>query len=391
MINMNNSIKKINFYNYLPFITLFFLILFIHFIVPNIGDDVYFTTALNDTNLIAFIINRYYIWSSRVIIDSFFAIFNGIFPRIIWQLVDTTMYTLIAILLSKLFNKKANIKFNWILVGLILLYPFGDLESAGFVTTTIAYIWPMTCMLYSFYIIDKIINNRTLMWYNYFLAVITTIICCNMEQSCAVFFGFAILSILYLIKNKIFNIKKHYFICILLALCSLELIFILTCPGNSVRALSEINTWFPAYASYNFIDKIYLGIVPTASIILYQKVILFLFSLLLMIYTFINNKGELVRILSVIVFAFFTLFGMFKQFLLNISAQTMGTIINGQEWVEYSCNGNRMIKKVPYDRTNFQEFKTILADLEAIYKGDLNIRESLIKRVGKTLKRKKNS
>jgi hypothetical protein len=312
----NNS-KNSKFYDYLPFIVFFILILFIHFIVPNMGDDKIFAQALNGTNFFDYIVNRYFTWTSRIIIEFFLVTFNGILPKIIWQLLDTTMYTLIVVLIAKIFNKKANRKFNWLLVIIFLLYPFGDLGTAGFVTTTISYIWPMACMLYSFYIIDKIINEKELKWYNYLLAIITTIICCNMEQNCAVFFGFAILSLLYLIMRKKFELKKHYFIFILLIICSLELIFILTCPGNDVRSLSEIKAWFPVYESYNLIHKLYLGIVPTASLILYQKVILFLFSLLLMIYTFINNKHEIVRILSVIVFSFFMFFGMFKQFLIN--------------------------------------------------------------------------
>jgi hypothetical protein len=71
--------------------------------------------------------------------------------------------------------------------------------------------------------------------------------------------------------------------------------------------------------------------------------------------------------------------------LLNISAQLMGTVLNNREYVEYRTKDHSMIRSVPYNGNNISN---IFADLDAFYNGNISFRDSLIKRVGKSLKRK---
>ena len=98
----------------------------------------------------------------------------------------------------------------------------------------------------------------------------------------------------------------------------LYLIFIATCPGNHMRTISETATWYPDYANFSILPKIYLGVIPTFSVIMNNGVIITLTTLLLCSFTLKNNKKNYNKIFSIIVFAFFSLTTIFKSNLLNI-------------------------------------------------------------------------
>ena len=171
MIKKNPKIKKFqkkDLIKYLPFIVLFFLILLWHLKIKHTGDDIYFAKTIREyKNMFDYLSMRYKIWSSRVILEAFFIIFNSYLPIKIWKIMDTAFYTLIAFLISKIFNKKNDLKLNIIICMLVLIYPFIDMNTAGYVTTTIAYVWPMFSMLYILYIITKVLESKKIKIYDF--------------------------------------------------------------------------------------------------------------------------------------------------------------------------------------------------------------------------------
>lgn len=202
----------------------------------------------------------------------------------------------------------------------MLIYPFTDMGTAGYTSTTINYILPFFCMLYSFYIVDKSLHHKSIKIVEYILSLIATIVCCNMEQSCAVFFGFIFIIVLKQFvedTNRKMFFKKNLYIILLLIISILSLLFIYTCPGNKARSIAEM-TRYPEFANFNASDKIYLGIIPTMSILLNQGVVSCLFSFMLMIYTIICSKNNGYKIVSSLLFVFFLMFGPLRQILLQI-------------------------------------------------------------------------
>ena len=131
-------------------------------------------------------------------------------------------------------NKNENMT---LLIAMIIIYPMMQMNSAGWAATTINYMWPMALGLFSLIPIRKVWDGEKIKFWQYPLYVIALLFSANQEQACAILFGtYLLFAILMVIKNK----KIHPFIVIQNILVIASLIFILTCPGNSVRTQTEI-------------------------------------------------------------------------------------------------------------------------------------------------------
>lgn len=309
---MKNLLQKIIRNKNLPFLLFGIIILIAHFKMQPSNDDLFFKVQLTNMNLFQYIKMRYELWSSRIVIEIFFVFFNQL-PILIWRILDTIIFTSIAILLSKLFNQKEDIRFNYIIVLLLLLYPIGDLSSAGWITTTIAYLWPTGAMLYSFYMMKQILNQKKISIFAQIIGFFCNLVAISMEQSCLLMLGFSSLAFLKIVKEKQLKSKENTYIYITLGMSILYLIFIATCPGNAIRFDNEITTWYPAYKNFNVFQKLYLGIVPTMAIFLNNKIVIITFAVLLCMATFQATKKDLFRVLSIFILGFFLLFGVFKE------------------------------------------------------------------------------
>lgn len=134
------NIKKYKNYLFLlPFIFLFLILLNWHHSIGLSIDDLFFYTIPQETNIMSFVIERYDIWSSRILIEYILChILQS--PLILWWYLDSLIFTFIAILTYKLINGENNLFYSILSCILCLSFIFSShyaLGSAGFVTTTI--------------------------------------------------------------------------------------------------------------------------------------------------------------------------------------------------------------------------------------------------------------
>ena len=311
---------------------LFIFVLAYFMLTKKAIDDLDCLKDLVGRSLKDYLIYRYNNWSSRLIIDGMMIMLCKNVKYKVFCVLNAATYVVMTIIISKIFNKEQNKNINIFLCFLVLLYPLSHLGSAGYIATSINYLLPLTCLFYSMYVVLQIINNKKFSKISYIIAIITTLIACNMEQTCITFVALLFfIEIFSIIKKK--DKKKNWYIIVLFAIAIIELIFIAKCPGNSVRYNSEIKKWYNNYANYGLKEKIYLGIIPTASEILNQKIIFTVFALLLMIYTFGKSKNKILRTLSVIDFSFFLLMGTFSNLTKTIyqNSSKFFEIINSQD------------------------------------------------------------
>ena len=300
------------FCRYYMFIFLFAFLLLLHLTSPHLEDDLIFSKYLKERSLKDFIVWRYNTWTSRNIIEVIVVMFCTGRHWKVWSFIDTLIYVIMTIIISKMFNKKHNKRFDTVLCLLVLIYSFQDMGSAGTTVTTLNYILPLTCLLYSMFILSKTNNVEKIHKLEYVAATVTSLIACNVEQTCLVFVGFTIIDVIFLIiKRRLSN--RNWFVVFLMIIGIMELLYIIKCPGNLTRYESEINTWYPEYRYYGIDCKLYLGIVSTTSVILNQKVVFTIFALLLMIYTFIKSQNKVMRIVSTLDFSFFMFMGTLKE------------------------------------------------------------------------------
>lgn len=314
------------------FMILFIFVLAYFMLTKKANDDLNCLKDLVGRSLKDYLIYRYNNWSSRLIIDGMMIMLCKNVKYKVFCVLNAATYVVMTIIISKIFNKEQNKNINIFLCFLVLLYPLSHLGSAGYIATSINYLLPLTCLFYSMYVVLQIINNKKFSKISYIIAIITTLIACNMEQTCITFVALLFfIEIFSIIKKK--DKKKNWYIIVLFAIAIIELIFIAKCPGNSVRYNSEIKKWYNNYANYGLKEKIYLGIIPTASEILNQKIIFTVFALLLMIYTFCKSKNKILRTLSVIDFSFFLLMGTFSNLTKTIyqNSSKFFEIVNSQD------------------------------------------------------------
>ena len=275
------SFKKILNDKKIVYIIVFLIIFLSHFFLKvNSGDDVFFKTAMND-GFINFLTTRYNSWSSRLIIE-IVLVFMLKLPKIIWMLIDSGMLVLTIYSIDYLFTKRSNLE-KLLVAILVLLYPLSELRSAGWYATTINYLWPLALGLFAFFPIKHAKENIKEKGYMYPLYVLATLFACNQEQMGAIIFGIYAISIYNLYKHK----KLNKFIIIQTLIALISLIFILTCPGNGIRAIANMDYWYPSYSNFTIMHKSFLGVVTTFLFMTKQiNVIVFITSLLIPYLTF---------------------------------------------------------------------------------------------------------
>lgn len=241
--------------HYEPFVILLIALIIVHVIIKlNYADDLFFTQVLNENKLFPWIIDRYNTWSSRGIVESVLVIVMN-FGKVFWKVLNIAIIMLLAVSISKLLVEKNAVKYNWAIVCFILIYPFKDMSTAGWESTTITYVWPLALGIYSLLIVKKILKNENIKWYEYVLSTIALIYSINAEQMCAIMLAIYVPVTVYLMLKK----RTNIYMVIQSMICVLSLIFILICPENAARDISETATWFPEFAHLSFIQKFLMG------------------------------------------------------------------------------------------------------------------------------------
>lgn len=305
--------KKKKLVNLLPFIIVFLLLIIFHLYTKFMGDDLWFSRQLSKYSIIKFASHRYNTWSSRFIIESVLITLTRLNINV-WRLINIIMYMIGIFVSLYLVNTKKDKYINIVACLLFLMYPLADLSTAGWAATTLNYLWCFSLGMLSFIPLINYERNKKTNYAGYIFSILGLLYATNQEQMCAIIFGFNFLYLIY----KIFKhekISKYNIFCLIISIAGL--ILILACPGNKIRALKETQKWFPEYTKYGVLQKTYLGIISMASILVSNKVVLFIFVSILSYATFIYSKKSFSKVLSVFTFFFVASITVFSKLLIN--------------------------------------------------------------------------
>ena len=297
MRNIKSKLRKLYKWDYFPFFVLFIATLIFHIVINlDAGDDLSFKMILHNNKLSDWLKLRYMTWSSRLIIEG---IMVSIFAYAIalWKIIDIFIIILLGVSISKIFiesNLRSN---NWIIVGLIFIYPFTDMSSAGWGATTINYLWPLSLGIYSFVIIKKIFIGLEIKWYEYVCSTLALIFAANQEQMCVILLAmYGILCLYFILKHK-----SKIYIFLQTFLCLASVLFIISCPGNAMRKYSEVSRWFPNYYMLSLANKVQLGFSSSlVNFISKPNIIFIIFSMLIAIVIIKKCKSKMFCIIGII-------------------------------------------------------------------------------------------
>lgn len=301
-----------------------------------IGDEVkYFSHVLDESSVWEFIKLRYTSAASRIIIEVILIhISRNVF---LWKICNILMYLLWVYSLYKITKVSSGIIF-----GLVMLYSFTDMATAGWIATTLNYFWPLALGTYSFVVIDKIVQGKKVKIYEVILSVVAEIIAVNVEQYVVLHMLCLGIVFAYLLSIKDYSKKKFSIIGIHFMVSIASLLFIATCPGNEVRKIWETKTRMKNFNTLSLMDKIISGYNTTISGFLNQYCLLFFVFLLVLSVCVIRksvndeNKYWIISISAVppIIAIVVSIGNIFQNgYFVTISeALREGIIINGENW-----------------------------------------------------------
>ena len=258
----------------MPFFIVAFVGIIYHLrIRPMAGDDVFFSQATSELGLWDYLIQRYETWTSRFVIE-FLLVWIIKYP-ILWRLIDLTLFISFPVLISKIFD--GGKLMDWCAAAAVLLYPFHDMGTAGWITTTVNYFWPVWGMFFVGFLLKKMLVHKKINIVEGIAGVLVCVIASSHEQVAVILFVVFILYGIYLICGKskktplvqdsagsTLTDKKvihsnNLYLAGMVLVNIITLISILLCPGNAGRNAVSIAD-LPIFETYGFGDKLYLGL-----------------------------------------------------------------------------------------------------------------------------------
>lgn len=251
---MGKLMKDSNQKQYLPFLVLALAALLAHFLFPlNWSDDAIFAQKAADAGLLQFLNG-----SARPLTDGLTYIFAR-WP-LLWRFCNPIMLTMLARILSKLFPWKNPRQANAILCCTVA-YPALVLADAGFIATTVNYLWPVTCGLLCLFPLRNACIGRRTPWYIQVLLLPPLLYAGNMQQMCVLLLVVLLGGCIYLLihKHRPLYIMLQLALCVVGVLCS----YYLNLLGENARMLRETQRYFPAFAKLNLLERLELGFSST--------------------------------------------------------------------------------------------------------------------------------
>jgi hypothetical protein len=223
------------------------------------GDDIIYSKATQNYNLVQWLIKRYYEWSGRLFPDAMSLILleNKVW---LWRIINSLLITALAYGLVRIWKKKVCL-IEFLLALSILGYFKENILSAGvfWITGSMNYLWPITLGLIAMLpYADKVFRNEEILnkWNFLLFLIIGFLASVGNEQValCMTCFGF--LSHIELFRQKKSQDKKLIFLTIIIVIGTSIL---LLAPGNNIRYIKEAAFWYPGFENLTIKDHFYIG------------------------------------------------------------------------------------------------------------------------------------
>lgn len=196
-------------------------------------------------------------WSSQVLAE-FAILFFTSRPQFLFAVFMGATYFVLLTAFSRLFVISDRRTGNWIVAGLVTLYPLTELSTAGWITTMTTYLSSIAFGFMGLVPIRRLKDGESLRWYEGVGYGLCLIYGANHEQMLMVMLPAYSVFLAYSILKR--NISR--WTVLFWALCIINLVFILSSPGNQIRKAIEVR-WIPAFGMLNFFDKADLGFSTT--------------------------------------------------------------------------------------------------------------------------------
>ncbi len=314
---LENKSTKAFMNNVFPFVFLFVLLLIIFWNPKELGvtgDEHLYAASVSEKGFFYHSLDFYNRWTSRTLIELVLASF-ALLPTYCWSIVNSLICTLAAFSITRLIpDRKPCI--NWVVSLLFLSINWLDFSNAGWIATTVNYVWPTTLGIFSLIPFAEYSQEKK----SHIALIIATIpaliFSVNMEQNLV----FHILFVLGYIAFHIIQKKKVFWLIYVHAAASVaSLFYTMLSPGVSARFDNEIVVSFADWEMRDTIRNIELALTSSTRLFLFSAHLQFVFfALLLAIFVFIKNKNVFYRMIGLVPVITTLGFGFYQEYTLKV-------------------------------------------------------------------------
>ena len=237
------------------YICFYFVALIVHLLLPlDWADDAVFYDKTLSLNLSEFLKG-----SARPLVDTLTYIFVK-YPML-WRFLNPLVLVLQSVLLSIYLPQSKNEYVKNAVLCLLLLFPSMVMADAGFVATTLNYLWTVTLGLLCLLPTYKKITERKSSLIEMILFIPCLLYATNMQQMAVV------LVVILGMVNVYFWFKRDFspyiFFQFLISVACSVYSYLINTVGDNSRMLREIDRYFPEFGDLSFIEKLELGFSST--------------------------------------------------------------------------------------------------------------------------------
>ena len=278
---MMAALRKLVYHEKFVFVVLSVIFASLALIMPIRGDDIV-NLAWAEKETASGIWQRtqdlYLTWSSRQLINFVLYFLTGRNQILFALFMGISLFVLLTAI-SELFVTDDKRQSNTIVAGLVMLYPFTELGSAGFIATMTTYLSPIAFGMMALVPIRRILGRERLCWYEMLGYCACLIFGANNEQMMIVILSVYTVFIGYSLFTRTFSGEAFLLWVLSVASC----IHILTCPGNYARRFVEMR-YIPFFGMFNMIDKLEIGFATTLQWMVVENHVLIICICLLLTY-----------------------------------------------------------------------------------------------------------
>ena len=180
------------------------------FVRPDFGDDLTYAGIWGQQPLIDLLRERYNEWSSWVIIEAVMMPLTAASPWI-WRILDVLMILLLIWITADLFGTERKLQAQVMFFAMMWSVPLFSLSSAGWITTTVNYLWALTLGLVAMRSLKHWSEGVGCSLWEYIICPVCALYASNMEQMGAILLGVYLVSGLYLLTEKR-RLSPFYFV-----------------------------------------------------------------------------------------------------------------------------------------------------------------------------------
>lgn len=303
----------------LPYVAFFVLMLVAHltFLLVD-GDEVMYAQMFETQGIWGMTVNHFYTWSSRVFIEAVLALVSWL-PRIVWRLLNPVVATVCVWCMAKLCGVEKDTGASWVLCGLFVLYRWEYLNTAGWVATTLVFLWPAAAALFALLPLGQMLRGEKPKLWQCVLGLPLLLYAANNEQIAVLYLLLGGATLAYMLVKKQ---KMHWVLPVQLVVCVANIVYALAIPGPRMRTAAEMTQWYPDFGMRSFAMNADLGMMTALDSVLYTRDLLFAWLCALLAWAVWKRyKNVVYRLLALWPLVVSLVFGVFQRFTLTVFPQ----------------------------------------------------------------------